>query len=65
MTKGIDIVDVNVLEGEWRAEKPVIIIDAATAQKVIEKGMAAELLKQGIAALALTGKRVVYAELDE
>ena len=62
--KGVDIVDVTVLEGDWSAEKPVIIIDAATAQRAIEKGMANDLLKQGVASLALSGKRVVFIEAE-
>lgn len=58
MTKGVDIVDMNVIEGNWQPDGPVLVITAEVAQRAIEKGATNELLKQGVAALALSGKNV-------
>jgi hypothetical protein len=58
----MNIADVNVLDGEWHAEKPVIIIDAETAWEAVIKGEIEQLVRNACSALSLSGKQVVFLE---
>jgi hypothetical protein len=60
----IDITDVTVLDGSLGADTPVIVIDAMTASRALDLGNAHDLLQQGLNALGLSGKRVVFLKED-
>jgi hypothetical protein len=55
-----DITDVEVLDGNWSTDLPVIIIDAATASRALDLNETHDLLQKGLNALGLSGKRVVF-----
>jgi hypothetical protein len=55
-----ELADVEVLDGDWTADAPVIVIDAATASRALDLNETHDLLQQGVNALGLTGKRVVF-----
>jgi hypothetical protein len=54
----------DVEDGNWSTELPVIIIDAATAQRALEEHQERALLQSGLSALFLSGKRAVLLKED-
>jgi hypothetical protein len=59
----LDIVDVEAIVGTRSfGDEPTLIIPAETAQRALEQGCLEELVKQGIAALVLSGQKIVYVK---
>ena len=59
------LTDVEVLDGEWRAEKPCIVLDAALARRAIEEGELHNIVLDCLNALELSGKFIVFVAEDE
>lgn len=57
--------DVEVLDGSRALEKPVVIIEAATAREALRSGEIADLVKTGLDAMELSGRDVVYLEQQQ
>ena len=59
------LTDVEVLDGEWKSERPSIVLDAALARRAIENGELHNIVLDCLNALELSGKFVVYVAEDE
>lgn len=59
-----DIADIQVLDGSWSSDAPVVILDAATARQAIELGKLHDIVLDALSALELSGKMVVFLKAD-
>lgn len=66
MLDRLEIVDVEMIEGERSfGSEPTIILPADTAERALRHGQLEPLVKQALAALALSGQNIIYLEAHD
>lgn len=59
---GVEIGDVEVIEGDYEVERPTIFLDAEAAAKALRQGDLEELVGKALHALELSGRLFVYVQ---